>query len=211
MDTEPPGEGKAMGGAVGAAMGVASGASLGAAAASLIVPGVGPVIAGGLLGAAILGLGGTVAGMTAGEAIDERLAAGLPHDELFLYEDALRKGRSVVVALAEDGEGRDRISDALAQSGAESIDAARESWWLEVKPAEETNYQAKGRDFQRDELSYRRGFEAALSVRTRGKTYEQAKSELDQIGPAGSDEEAFRQGFERGRGYQRNFEEKHKT
>jgi len=52
-DSEQPGMGQAMGGTVGGAMGVAGGASLGAAAASLLVPGVGPVIAGGLLGAAI--------------------------------------------------------------------------------------------------------------------------------------------------------------
>ena len=54
-DSEQPGMGQAMGGAVGGAMGVAGGASLGAAAASLLVPGVGPVIAGGILGAAIWG------------------------------------------------------------------------------------------------------------------------------------------------------------
>src|SRR6267142_5867121 len=53
-ETEQSGMGTAMGGTVGGAMGVAGGATLGAAAASLLVPGVGPVIAGGLLGAAIL-------------------------------------------------------------------------------------------------------------------------------------------------------------
>src|ERR687891_360800 len=58
-ETEATGEGEAMGGAVGGAMGVAGGASLGAATASLIVPGVGPVIAAGILGAAIFGIWGT--------------------------------------------------------------------------------------------------------------------------------------------------------
>ena len=56
-DTEQPGMGSAMGGTVGGAMGVAGGASLGAAAASLLIPGVGPVIAGGIIGAALLGRG----------------------------------------------------------------------------------------------------------------------------------------------------------
>ena len=42
-DSEGAGLDKAMGAVVGGAMGAASGATLGAAAASLIVPGVGPV------------------------------------------------------------------------------------------------------------------------------------------------------------------------
>src|SRR6266498_5989341 len=126
IDTEQPGEGKALGGAVGGAMGVAGGASLGAAAASLIVPGVGPVIAGGLLGAAILGAGGTVTGMAAGEAFEKELVAGLPHDELYLYEDALRKGRSVVIGFLDDEGAIYAAQKALVSAGAESIDEARE-------------------------------------------------------------------------------------
>src|SRR6185295_14079403 len=91
-DSEQPGMGQAMGGTVGGAMGVAGGATLGAAAASLLVPGVGPVIAGGILGAALLGAGGTAAGIAAGGALEKELEAGLPHDELYLYEHALREG-----------------------------------------------------------------------------------------------------------------------
>src|ERR1051325_45418 len=54
-DSEQPGMGKAMGGTVGGAMGVAGGATLGAAAASVLIPGVGPVLAGAILGAARTG------------------------------------------------------------------------------------------------------------------------------------------------------------
>src|SRR4029434_6671191 len=75
-DSEQPGMGQAMGGTVGGAMGVAGGATLGAAAASLLVPGVGPVIAGGILGAALLGAGGTVTGMAAGPALDIEMDGG---------------------------------------------------------------------------------------------------------------------------------------
>ena len=57
-DTEESGMGKAMGGAVGGALGTAGGAGLGAGVASLLIPGVGPVLAAGLVGAAILGVGG---------------------------------------------------------------------------------------------------------------------------------------------------------
>src|SRR6185436_1400089 len=87
-DTEQPGMGAAMGGTVGGAIGIAGGASLGAAAASLLVPGVGPVIAGGIIGAALLGTGGAVTGAAAGTGLEPGLADGLPHDEIYLYEDA---------------------------------------------------------------------------------------------------------------------------
>lgn len=117
-ESEAPGIGKAMGGAVGGALGAASGTTLGAAVATLIVPGVGPVIAAGILGAAILGIGGAAAGMAAGEAADESLAEGLPHDELFVYEDALRKGHSLVIALVGDEDLADRARNLLLQSGA---------------------------------------------------------------------------------------------
>ena len=43
-DTEEPGMGKAMGAAVGGAMGAAGGATAGLAVASLVVPGIGPLL-----------------------------------------------------------------------------------------------------------------------------------------------------------------------
>ncbi|HKR60708.1 MAG TPA: hypothetical protein VJS64_13390, partial [Pyrinomonadaceae bacterium] len=92
-DTEESGMGKAMGGAVGGAVGAATGAGLGAGVASLLIPGVGPVLAAGIIGAAILGVGGATTGMAAGAALERALADGVPHDEIYLYEDALRNGR----------------------------------------------------------------------------------------------------------------------
>jgi hypothetical protein len=192
-DSEQPGMGKAMGGAVGGAMGVAGGASLGAAAASLLVPGVGPVIAGTILGAAILGAGGTVTGMAAGEALEEGLVKGLPHDELYLYEDAVRKGRSVVIAFVETDEAEEAARNALTSAGAETVDAAREDWWLGLRDVEQEHYQTTGRDFQKDEANYRRGFESALNREE----------------SAGEQDEAFRRGYERGQAYQKNLQEKY--
>ena len=40
-------------------------------------------------------------GRTAGGALEKELGAGLPHDELSLYEDALGNGRSVVIAFVK--------------------------------------------------------------------------------------------------------------
>jgi hypothetical protein len=210
-ETEQPGMGQALGGTVGGAIGVAGGASLGAAAASLLVPGVGPVIAGGLLGAAILGAGGTVAGMEVGEALEEGMADGLPHDELFVYEDALRKGHSVVIAFAEDDQLAERTRQMFAQAGAESIDAAREDWWLGLRDAEEEHYRERGGDFRHHEVGYRRGFEAALHPNLRGKSFDEAAPELKNSFRAVASDEAFRQGYERGQAYQRGLQEKLKS
>src|SRR5436190_4790090 len=129
-DTEQPGVGAALGGTVGAALGVAGGLEAGAAAASLLVPGVGPVLALGILGAAILGAGGAAAGAMAGQALEAGMADGLPRDELFVYEDALRRGRSVVIAFVDDAELADQTRNELSRAGAESVDAARDEWWI---------------------------------------------------------------------------------
>lgn len=189
-------------------MGIAGGASLGAAAASLLIPGVGPVIAGGIIGAALLGVGGAATGAAAGAALERELADGLPHDELYIYEDALRKGRSVVMVFADDSEAAESARNVLAQAGAESIDAAREDWWVGLRNAEEETYRAQGRDFRADEAAYRRGFELALNPKRRGKRYEDVSSEVRTALPESGSEEALRSGFERGQVYQRTLGEK---
>ena len=199
-DSEQPGMGKAMGGAVGGAMGVAGGATLGAAAASLLVPGVGPVIAGSILGAALLGAGGAATGIAAGGALEHELEAGLPHDEIYLYEDALRKGRSVVVAFVEDEAAIYSVRGALTGAGAESIDQAREDWWTGLRDAEEAEYQSSGRVFQTDEPNYRRGFESALRRR-----------QQDAATAATDEDEAFRLGYARGESYQKRMREQYKA
>ncbi len=203
IDAEAPGIGQALGATVGGAMGVAGGYTLGAAAASLMVPGVGPIIAAGILSAAILGIGGAATGAAVGESMEENIDVGLPHDETFIYEDALRKGRSVLIAFVDD-ELEDRVRNVLAQSGAESIDSAREEWWVGLRDAEEEQYQAQGRDFKTAEVSYRRGFEAALNRRYRGKSSEEVAPEFD----GASSDEAFRRGYERGQAYQNDLETK---
>ncbi|MCM3900224.1 MAG: hypothetical protein ND866_00805 [Pyrinomonadaceae bacterium] len=210
-DTEQPGMGKALGGAVGGAIGLAGGGTLGAAVASLLVPGVGPVIAAGVVGAALLGVGGAATGAAAGAALERELAEGLSRDELYLYEDALRKGRSIVIAFAEDDDARERIHNVLAQADAESIDAARESWWVGLRDAEEEHYLAAGGDFRSDEVSYRLGFEAALNPKRRGRSYEETASELHQTYRVVAADEAFRRGYRRGQDYHKRVRESHKS
>ncbi len=200
-DTEAPGEGRALGGVVGGALGAAGGMSLGAAIASLVIPGVGPVIAGGILGAAILGAGGTATGMAVGKAMDESLAEGLPHDELFVYELALRKGKSVVIAFVDNIELANGIDAAFEAAGAESIDVARENWWLELRAAEEAQYASQGKSFSNDEKRYRAGFEAALGAKTRNQRYEDALPTLTERLGSECREDAFQCGYDRGHEY----------
>lgn len=138
-DSEQPGMGAAVGSLAGGAVGTAGGFAAGAALASLLIPGVGPNLVGGLLGASLLGLGGATGGAAAGEAIEERIP-GIPHDELFVYEDALRQGRTVVIAEAEDEAHAKEVQDILVETGAETIDAAREKWWIGLRDAEMESY-----------------------------------------------------------------------
>src|SRR5437899_6999488 len=118
-ETEQPGMGTALGGTVGAALGVAGGLEAGAAAASILIPGVGPVLAFGLIGAAIFGAGGAAAGALAGDALEKGIAEGVPRDELYVYEDALRRGRSVLIAFADDAQIAENARASLAHAGAE--------------------------------------------------------------------------------------------
>jgi hypothetical protein len=208
-DSERPGLGKAMGAVVGGAMGAAGGATLGAAAASLVVPGVGPVIAAGLLAAALLGAAGAATGAVAGEAVEQGLGEGLPHEELYVYEDALRKGRSVVVAYVDDGE--DGAKEIIRQNGSLNVDELRENWWQERKTEEQKAYEQEGGDFTRDEENYRRGFQAALHAKRRGKPFDEVQQELRNSYNDAELDSAFRQGYERGRRYQVTVVESYKA
>jgi hypothetical protein len=210
-ETEQPGMGKAIGGAVGGALGVAGGLHMGAAAASLFVPGVGPILAAGIAGAALLGLGGAATGVVAGDKIEDAMDEGMPQDELYVYEDALRRGHSVVIAFAEDDEQKESVRSILSQAGAESLDAAREAWWVGLRDAEQEEYAKEGGDFSADEATYRQGFEASFHPRVRGHSYEEARERLEKRHGDACTAEAFRRGYARGCSYQQQLREKYKA
>src|SRR5207248_2154446 len=113
---ERPGTGAAIGGVVGAATGAAVGFPLGAAI-TMMIPGIGPIIASGIIGALLFGAGAAA--------------------------------------------------------------------------------------FNRDEILFRRGFEAALSPAFRGKSWDEALPELRARHRDEVDAPAFRHGWERGQDYQR--------
>jgi len=142
-----------------------------------------------------------VAGAVAGGALEDSLANGLPKDELYIYKDALRRGRTVLIALVEDADQATAARAALAQAGAESLDAARAQWWVGTRDAEAEAYHATGGDFAKDEDVYRRGFEAALRAEVAGKPYQEAVEYIRSRDADVSDTEAYRRGYERGRAY----------
>jgi hypothetical protein len=205
-DAEPPGVGRAIGAVVGAAAGASAGIQLATAAAvAMVLPLVGPVIATGAIAGAVFGVG---AGVAIGKAVEDAGTVGLPKDELYVYEDALRRGRTVVVALVESHV-IDAARAAMQATGAESVDAARESWWVGLRDAEALRYTTSGGDFVRDEAVYRQGFEAALARDTRGMTYPSSRQVLKQRYPAIYAEEAFRRGWEGGQAYDRVLRERY--
>jgi len=203
-ETEQPGLGVAIGGVVGAALGMAGGFELGAAAATLMIPGVGPVLAVGIAGAALLGVGGAVGGAALGSAAESQSTEGLPADEIFFYEDALRQGRSVVIVMANGKGEAARAAELMAESGAETLDAAKEAWWIGLRDAEREHYHAFGHNFEQDAVEYRAGFEAGLRRDLRGKSFDEAKVYLKGEYPKQCEAPAFRHGFERGQEYQKN-------
>jgi hypothetical protein len=191
-ETEQPGMGAVLGAVLGGATGISGGA-----AASILLPGVGPVIGIGLAAMALLGATGAVAGAAVGGALENSLADGLPRDELFVYEDALRQGRSVVLALTDDEARAERVREALSRAGAEDVDTARERWWIGLRDAEHEHYRDEGGEFTADEAEYRRGFEAALRPEARRATPVSlhVDAALEQRSAP------YRRGYQRGRAY----------
>lgn len=201
--TEQPGMGKAIGALLGGGVGITGGSLLVA-----LIPGVGPITALGLLGAAIVGAAGATVGASVGDKMEKATTEGLPEDEIFVYEDALRQGRSVVVALVENEESAAVLRELMKTERAESVDAAREQWWIGLRSAEESHYSKTGKNFAEDEKYYRLGFQAALHARTRCMEFDQVSGEMNaaledaQREHPGVDlEEAFTRGYQRGRDY----------
>ncbi|MGH7794095.1 MAG: hypothetical protein ACREQ2_04215 [Candidatus Binatia bacterium] len=109
------------------------------------------------MGATIGGVIGGAVGLANGVALSNLV------DEMFFYEDALRCGRSVVIANAESENGADAARSIMERNHAESVDAAREKWWIGIRDRETDRYCGAGpEDTAERERIFRAGFEAAL-------------------------------------------------
>jgi hypothetical protein len=192
-EAEQPGMGKAIGAVAGGAVGLAAGTVL----ANLFLPGVGSVV--------VLGLGagslGAAAGAKGGEALETLLSRGIPKDEIFFYEDALRAARTVVIAMSNDESQIATGRRILESQGAESLNAAREKWWIGLRDAKDIEYNAPGAISRTDENIYRCGFEAAQEPGLRGKRLWETQEVLRQRFPDLFDKEPFQRGYKKGQAY----------
>ena len=177
---------------VGAPMGATVGSALGIAAA-VMIPGLGQVTALGVAAAALFGAAGGILGWKTGAAADRALSGGLPVDEVYFYEDAIRQGRTVIVALVEDESKEPLVRETLAFCGAASIDKARERWWMGLRDAEAEHY--GDHNFEEHEALYRYGFTLGATGGSRPRHLEALElwPHLDE-----HERSVVRHGYERG-------------
>jgi len=101
--------GKEFGAYVGGFVGGAAGMSAGVVAATLLLPGIGPVFALGFGAAALLGLAGAGAGSTVGSAVSHDAEAPKPtpdenSEDAAFFREVLKEGRSLIVVRTESQE-----------------------------------------------------------------------------------------------------------
>jgi hypothetical protein len=88
--------------ASGAGTGVVLGGIIGAGAA-LLIPGIGPVVSGGLLASALAGAAtGAVAGGVAGGVSGALVGLGIPEDEAKYYDERFKEGGTLMTVRADD-------------------------------------------------------------------------------------------------------------
>ena len=126
-DAEPDGMGKTLGSYVGGIVGAGAGLYLGSALASLVVPGVGPILAAGIGAAAALGLGGAAAGGTVGNATEHAMDEGVPKDDVVLYRELLKQGRSLLIVNVDSEELAAAARAVMQQNGTEDVETFRKN------------------------------------------------------------------------------------
>lgn len=144
MEAEEPGMGKAIGAVVGGTVGLAGGFEVAEVLLALL-PGIGSVLAIGLSSAALLTALGAVGGGTVGGAFENSVFKGLPEEEFFVYKDALRQGRNIVIVTPNNRSEETLIRETLQAAGAESIDQARKEPWLGLSDEGKEKYQSGGK------------------------------------------------------------------
>ena len=111
------GEGMATGGITGGVLGGLLGA-----AASLLLPGIGPVLAGGILATT---LGGAALGAAAGGLMSALTGMGVPEEEAHYYEGEFRSGHTIVT-VKTNGRSQE-AADILRDFGAHDAHTARDA------------------------------------------------------------------------------------
>ena len=76
----------------------------------------------------MLGLGGAAAGAKVGHASEDALDEGVPKDDVLLYRQLLKEGRSLVIVEAENDHQISASSEILKKNGSDKIDDVRREW-----------------------------------------------------------------------------------
>lgn len=121
-ETKERTKGAVTGAGAGAAVGGLAGFVAGLTAIS--IPGIGPVLALGPLGAALAGAG---AGAVAGGAIGALTKMGVPEDDARYYSEGIKRG-GVLVAVTTDDALAERAAAIMQKHGAIDIDKRAEGW-----------------------------------------------------------------------------------
>lgn len=126
-----------------AVTGAAAGGTLGllVGLGSLLIPGVGPVIAAGPL-ATVLGLtaAGAGAGALAGGIVGALTHLGVPEEDANYYAEGVRRGGTLVTVKAEDASAN-KAYDILQRNGAADLDEHSADWRKEGWTSFDTNAQ----------------------------------------------------------------------
>ena len=176
-----------------------AGGVAGAAVTLIFFPAVGPIAAVGTL--ALASVFGAAVGGVAGHAVQHAAPHPHPHNYAFVYEDALRRGRWLLIVHTPEEQQLKAALSVLDRFEAESFTEAREAWWRNLRESEMQSYEASPDEFARVEPVYREGFEAALAPDLRGRSYTEAFSTLQKRYPDIHDKETFAHGYQRGQTY----------
>ena len=82
-----------------------------------------------------------------------------------------------MVGLSDDDDQIEADARRFKKAGAETLDAAREQWWIGLRDAEAVAY-SKPEHFAREENTFRSGFAAALEPPVRGRSFDQRREYL---------------------------------
>jgi len=183
-----PAHGKQAGAAIGAVMGLS---------AVTFLPGLGPILG---LGMIASGLVGAALGSAAGKAVDKH-THGVPNEDLWFFEEAVRSGGSVVIVETKDPTQDTQARNLLERAGGRPSSSMRRDWWQGLRDREQHFLASQGHDLGRVEGDYRAGFEAALHPTTRGRDYDHVASYVETCYPGPCRTAAFRVGYDRGQSY----------
>ena len=118
-------------------------------------------------------------------------------------------GRAAIEA--DDADEAEKARAELSRAGAESVDAARDEWWVGLRDAEREHYTEKGGNFDTDEAKYRLGFEAAMRPDCRGKSCADMQPKLNERYGEDANAQPFREGYDRGQHYLINVDDSYRS